>query len=112
MFFCLFLRWSFLTILRRALCSLSRKLAENLGDPGTKVVYKELAPFVAKIRQQHEDILKSAKMRQEFTANVSHELKTPLTAISGYAELIEHGMAGKRIRSGLPERSIKTPPGF
>lgn len=32
-------------------------------------------------------------MRQEFTANVSHELKTPLTAISGYAELIEHGMA-------------------
>lgn len=32
-------------------------------------------------------------MRQEFTANVSHELKTPLTAISGYAELIENGMA-------------------
>lgn len=71
------------------------ELAENLGEPGTQVVYKELAPFVAKIRQQHEDILKSAKMRQEFTANVSHELKTPLTAISGYAELIEHGMAGK-----------------
>ena len=71
------------------------ELAENLGEPGTQVVYKELAPFVAKIRQQHEDILKSAKMRQEFTANVSHELKTPLTAISGYAELIEHGLAGK-----------------
>lgn len=32
-------------------------------------------------------------MRQEFTANVSHELKTPLTSISGYAELIETGMA-------------------
>lgn len=47
-----------------------------------------------KIRQQHEDILKSSQVRQEFTANVSHELKTPLTAISGYAELIEHGMAG------------------
>ena len=31
-------------------------------------------------------------MRQEFTANVSHELKTPLTAISGYAELISNGM--------------------
>lgn len=31
-------------------------------------------------------------MRQEFTANVSHELKTPLTAISGYSELIENKM--------------------
>ena len=31
-------------------------------------------------------------LRREFTANVSHELKTPLTAISGYAELIENGM--------------------
>lgn len=34
----------------------------------------------------------NARMRQEFTANVSHELKTPLTAISGYSELIENGM--------------------
>lgn len=31
--------------------------------------------------------------RQEFSANVSHELKTPLTSISGYAELIENGIA-------------------
>jgi two-component system phosphate regulon sensor histidine kinase PhoR len=30
--------------------------------------------------------------RREFTANVSHELKTPLTVINGYAELIERGM--------------------
>ncbi len=33
------------------------------------------------------------QMRREFTANVSHELKTPLTSISGFAELIENGMA-------------------
>ena len=31
-------------------------------------------------------------MRQEFTANVSHELKTPLTSISGYAEMVEAGI--------------------
>ena len=31
-------------------------------------------------------------MRREFTANVSHELKTPLTSISGFAEMIESGM--------------------
>ena len=72
-----------------------KTMAENLSAPGVEVPYKELAPFMATIRQQHEDILKSAQMRQEFTANVSHELKTPLTAISGYAELIEHGMASK-----------------
>lgn len=31
-------------------------------------------------------------MRKEFTANVSHELKTPLMSISGYAEIIKNGM--------------------
>ena len=70
-------------------------MAENLSEPGVEVPYKELSPFMTTIRQQHADILDSARMRQEFTANVSHELKTPLTAISGYAELIEHGMADK-----------------
>ncbi|MBE5971819.1 MAG: two-component sensor histidine kinase [Lachnoclostridium sp.] len=75
------------------------RMAENLSEPGVEVPYKELTPFMATIRQQHEDILKNAQMRQEFTANVSHELKTPLTAISGYAELIEHGMASKETAS-------------
>ena len=36
---------------------------------------------------------KAEKMRREFTANVTHELKTPLTSISGYAEIIESGIA-------------------
>ena len=33
------------------------------------------------------------KLRREFSANVSHELKTPLQSISGYAEIIEYGIA-------------------
>jgi len=56
------------------------------------LVYDELKPFVHKIREQHDRLLKNSRMRQEFTANVSHELKTPLTAISGYAQLIASGI--------------------
>lgn len=40
------------------------------------------------ITEKHE----SEKLRREFSANVSHELKTPLTSISGFAEIIRDGM--------------------
>lgn len=69
------------------------KLAENVEGYDNAIDYEELTPFIDMIKKQHQDIIKNAKMRQEFTANVSHELKTPLTSISGYAELIENGMA-------------------
>ena len=39
---------------------------------------------------------KAEQMRQEFSANVSHELKTPLMSISGYAELIKNGMVQQK----------------
>ena len=68
------------------------KMANNITMVNEEDVYTEMRPFVAMIKQQHIDILKNAQIRQEFTANVSHELKTPLTAISGYAELISNGM--------------------
>ena len=37
-------------------------------------------------REEREDL------RREFSANVSHELKTPLTSISGYAEIMKNGL--------------------
>lgn len=90
------------------LCSvLSRTLAKSIVEPIEKMAedmdrmdqvegYPELEPLIRTINEQHADILKSANMRQEFTANVSHELKTPLTSISGYSELIENGMVNEQ----------------
>lgn len=67
-------------------------MAQHIEDNSLKPPYRELVPFANALRKQHADILAGAKMRQDFTANVSHELKTPLTAIHGYAELIQNHM--------------------
>ena len=78
---------------RRMLVPIKR-LPEHLDDPSLTEdpdrLYPELKPFVLEIQRQRID---RDSIRQEFTANVSHELKTPLTSISGYAEMIESGMA-------------------
>ena len=79
-------------LLTRTLIEPIERMAKNMDSVQEKPVYKEIAPFAEKIRTQHENILAAARSRQDFTANVSHELKTPLTAISGYAELIENEM--------------------
>ena len=64
-------------------------LEKNIPVTDTDI-YPEVIPLVEEIRSARNS---QSEMRQEFTANVSHELKTPLTSISGYAELIESGMA-------------------
>ncbi|MEG1819681.1 MAG: ATP-binding protein [Oscillospiraceae bacterium] len=68
-------------------------MGENIDNIEEKVPYKELEPFAKAISRQQSKKRENEKIRQEFTANVSHELKTPLTSISGYAEMIETGIA-------------------
>lgn len=45
----------------------------------------------ARIKEYVQQLEKEQKIRQEFFSNASHELKTPLTSIQGYAELLEQG---------------------
>ena len=66
------------------------ELIRTNAPPEENDIYPEVIPLVEEIRNTRNA---QSEMRQEFTANVSHELKTPLTSISGYAELIESGMA-------------------
>lgn len=47
---------------------------------------------VAMMMIDETEALQAEAMRREFTANVSHELKTPLTSISGYAEIMSNGL--------------------
>ncbi|MBQ2285676.1 MAG: ATP-binding protein [Clostridia bacterium] len=78
--------------------------AINVENPDDEVEFEEIRPLVDKINTQNRQIKqqmdelkaeneKQNSLRREFTANVSHELKTPLTSISGYAEIMRNGVA-------------------
>lgn len=65
--------------------------ALNLDDPLSNDVYEELTPLLRRIHHQNRQVAAAEQSRREFTANVSHELKTPLQSILGSAELLENG---------------------
>ena len=90
---------------------LSNRIVEPLNDldldhPEDIDTYDEIKPLIIKIEaqqrllnRQNKQLLKdisekekAEQIRKEFTANVSHELKTPLQSISGCAELLSNGM--------------------
>lgn len=65
----------------------------DLEHPLENSVYEELTPLLQNMESQNKAKEEVADMRKEFSANVSHELKTPLTSISGYAEIMKSGIA-------------------
>ena len=64
----------------------------NLETPLENTIYEELTPLLVAMDKQNKEKEAVSNMRKEFSANVSHELKTPLTSISGYAEIMKNGM--------------------
>lgn len=66
--------------------------ALDLEKPLENDVYEELTPLLKAMDKQNREKEAVSNMRKEFSANVSHELKTPLTSISGYAEIMMNGL--------------------
>lgn len=64
----------------------------DLEHPLENTLYEELNPLLVAMDKQNKEKEAVSNMRKEFSANVSHELKTPLTSISGYAEIMKNGM--------------------
>lgn len=72
----------------------------DLSHPLDNDAYQELQPLLQRVdtqrkelESQNRELEQAVEMRREFTGNVSHEMKSPLQVIGGYAELIESGMA-------------------
>jgi two-component system phosphate regulon sensor histidine kinase PhoR len=79
----------------------------DLKYPLNNDIYEELHPLLKAINRQNKEKDAIADMRKEFSANVSHELKTPLTSISGYAEIMKNGMVKPEDIPNFSERIYK-----
>ena len=79
----------------------SRRIAEEITKPlsdlditdDTSDAYEEIAPLLQQIKNQDKEKELALQIRREFSSNVSHELKTPLTSILGYSQMISGGLA-------------------
>ncbi len=78
---------------------ISKRLSSDIESMGDDIAnisknckYHELKPFAYKIQALHDEKEQLINIKKRFTANVSHELKTPLTSISGYGEILQNNM--------------------
>lgn len=65
--------------------------ADN-AEPEVKPILSNISYLVEKLKYDFHEVQKTQQLRSDFVANASHELKSPLTSIKGFAELLAGGM--------------------
>lgn len=79
----------------------------DLENPLENITYRELEPLLVAMDLNNKQKDMVSNMRKEFSANVSHELKTPLTSISGYAEIMKNGIVKEKDITNFADRIHK-----
>ncbi len=67
----------------------------------------EIAYRVRRLREDHREVMQTLEMRSSFVANASHELRSPLTSIRGFAEMLDEGLADTPEEQALCVRTIR-----
>lgn len=73
--------------------------ALDMAEPLENEIYQEMVPLLvrideqqAQLKRQNKELAEAESIRRDFSSNVSHEMKTPLQVISGYAELMKNDL--------------------